>query len=783
MKAVRIIYIGLLAVASSGCVKDIETPFNIPDQPAIFVDESSVTRFSMLLIGTFGHDMSDIASYGVEISDELFETDGSYRTLIPEEFDDDKFVLGVTDLKVNETYFIRAFINNGISRLYSQIITQKTPESSVASVSDVVVKQGMLSATIEDNGGREVVDCGFVWGEVNDRTNIRREKRYSAIKSVDGKSFSLPVTVMGKGLYYVMAYVEDDKNGMGYSLFPVELLCKALSIQDNDGISGGRECLVGSRLQLCAVPFPDDWTEPVTWSSSDESVASVDQTGLVTVLKEGDCVITAKVDYIMDTFRIYAHQQSVGEVLALEDDKDVYLNNVLVYAVGSRSFVVGDAENRYVNVYLGSTPAFNVKRGDIVNVVGQKITYGLVAEVTNIQDVTVLSSDNIIPEVDYKEFYEVNAKQFKEVKPVKVSGLVYQRSNSEYTFNYLYPMDNMETRYIPAYLYWPDARFANMNGQFISLKGFWLFMDDSPDWASTHNSYNNILISEAEESDSPYAVASVREVLEGTDGTYYKVTGTVSQITDTEYGRVYITDDSTQNILYLNGLVNFSGYHPKDAGGGWDSFAIRDNSIICVLGKRATDADVISLSESTLITVYNSGNQQSSLSKIIGASDGESVQTDKTLVVAKYARGILLREGSYYLQAYDSGGVDATVGDSVKVVGIKNTYAGQAQISSPAVTVISSGNVVNYPVPTLLDASNFASFNASVPTYIRYTGTLTPTDGYLNVIIDGVSGKDATISYPIMDYSDYYNKTVTVTGYYLGGTSHYITMAVSVTSP
>ncbi len=171
---------------------------------------------------------------------------------------------------------------------------------------------------------------------------------------------------------------------------------------------------------------------------------------------------------------------------------------------------------------------------------------------------------------------------------------------------------------------------------------------------------------------------------------------------------------------------------------------------------------------------------ETSLAKIIKAENNSDVETDEVLVVAKYARGVMLQEGSDYLLVYDANGVDAKIGDKVVVKGKKATYSGQAQITTPTVTVKSSGNTVTYPTVKVLDASNFASFTSNVPVYIQYKGTLVKSGNYLNVTIPGVEGKDGSIAYPAEDYSAFYDKEVTVTGFYLGGQTHYSTMVVKI---
>ena len=55
------------------------------------------------------------------------------------------------------------------------------------------------------------------------------------------------------------------------------------------------EVEVGVSVQLQATVNPSNATEPdLTWSSSDETIASVDNTGLVKGLRLGEAIITAK---------------------------------------------------------------------------------------------------------------------------------------------------------------------------------------------------------------------------------------------------------------------------------------------------------------------------------------------------------------------------------------------------------------------------------------------------------------------------------------------------------
>lgn len=296
---------------------------------------------------------------------------------------------------------------------------------------------------------------------------------------------------------------------------------------------------------------------------------------------------------------------SVAEVYDLPDGWSLTLSDALVYAVGSRSFVVGDdAAENFINVYYGDDMPFGVNAGDRVTISASKITFMGVAEINNIKTVEILSSDNNLPEVAYSP--EIG--QYDKVTPVRVSGTVFQRSNSVYTFNYLLAMEENATnasltiQYPHMYLYWPDSQYFNYNGQFVEVEGFWLFRNEAE---QSNNGLHNLLIANLYEADAPYTDASVQEVLDGVDDMFYKVTATVSQIANTNYGNLYLTDNSSDSQLYVYGLYNLNGLYPKDTVGGWDGFGISENSVITVLGKRTTYNNTVQLKDATLISVSN----------------------------------------------------------------------------------------------------------------------------------------------------------------------------------
>ncbi len=63
---------------------------------------------------------------------------------------------------------------------------------------------------------------------------------------------------------------------------------------------------LGETVQLDCAFYPINNELTVSWSSSNESVATVDQTGLVTIVGSGQCEIYAEVGGVRDTCLVYA---------------------------------------------------------------------------------------------------------------------------------------------------------------------------------------------------------------------------------------------------------------------------------------------------------------------------------------------------------------------------------------------------------------------------------------------------------------------------------------------
>jgi|GEM_PF-3634024 len=143
-----------------------------------------------------------------------------------------------------------------------------------------------------------------------------------------------------KGTYYtVTGYRQAYNSSFDYIQFIVVSAEKqeyATSVK----ITGAQDSLIiGSTLQLGAMVSPDDLTDKsVTWSSSDDSIATVDATGLVKALKEGDVDITAKAKTpgftgeVSDKVTIHVTKESIpatGITLDKTEDQTIWSTKTL----------------------------------------------------------------------------------------------------------------------------------------------------------------------------------------------------------------------------------------------------------------------------------------------------------------------------------------------------------------------------------------------------------------------------------------------------------------------
>ena len=115
-----------------------------------------------------------------------------------------------------------------------------------------------------------------------------------SIATVEGDGFNVTVNAIKEGeaiIDCILTWENVWKQTLQCNVTVKETkLIESLSIEPTVF-----EAEEGETFQITATVLPEEATDKtLEWSSSDESVATVDETGLVSVLKDGDCVITVR---------------------------------------------------------------------------------------------------------------------------------------------------------------------------------------------------------------------------------------------------------------------------------------------------------------------------------------------------------------------------------------------------------------------------------------------------------------------------------------------------------
>jgi len=172
----------------------------------------------------------------------------------------------------------------------------------------------------------------------------------------------------------------------------------------------------------------------------------------------------------------------------------------------------------------------------------------------------------------------------------------------------------------------------------------------------------------------------------------------------------------------------------------------------------------------------NSGEiSYTKLSEVVANTTGAEY-TVKGQVVATYARGFLLNDGTASILVYLNAYANYSVGDVVSVSGTTSKYSGLMQFPATSViTLLERSKTFAYPSAQTLDGAALDALSAA-PTvkYVSFTGKLSISGTYYNITVDGAT-RQGSISYPIggVVSSDLNGQDVTVTGYFIGSSAKY----------
>ena len=270
------------------CLQDPNAPENDPEAPGIQFDE--LTRASVTLTGSVGGSDSD-SSFGFIITEIVEGEERGEPIVVKADLQEDgKTFSCIADLSSGTTYSIRSYVTNVISRKLSSPLTITTPTTSKATVSNVMLIDGVLTAFVKDNGGRVLEEVGFIGGDTPNRKSLLRKEKIPAT-SVNENSFSLPISSFESGkTYFFVAYAIDEKEDVGYSPKVADVMTTSfVAFEEHE-----REVFIGENFTIKAIVTPEGVDDKfLTWQSSDPTIATVSEEGAVSPVGVGTATITA----------------------------------------------------------------------------------------------------------------------------------------------------------------------------------------------------------------------------------------------------------------------------------------------------------------------------------------------------------------------------------------------------------------------------------------------------------------------------------------------------------
>ncbi|MBP3613995.1 MAG: OB-fold nucleic acid binding domain-containing protein [Bacteroidaceae bacterium] len=172
----------------------------------------------------------------------------------------------------------------------------------------------------------------------------------------------------------------------------------------------------------------------------------------------------------------------------------------------------------------------------------------------------------------------------------------------------------------------------------------------------------------------------------------------------------------------------------------------------------------------------------STIADVIASGAGDAAV--KGTIIATYARGFLVNDGTGTILVYLGSDKGYAEGDIVTVSGATNIYGGLLQFGTNPTVEKSGTTSVSHPTPTTMTGAQLDEYlDSPVIKYVEYTGTLTINGNYYNVAVEGASTAIGSIQYPKEGVVTVQSGTVVkVTGYTIGASSgKYVnTMAIKV---
>ena len=459
-----------------------------------------------------------------------------------------------------------------------------------------------------------------------------------------------------------------------------------------------------------------------------------------------------------------AEVYTAGKVVSVEIDPSFGNATYYISADGTSTVQLEVYRGKYLEG-VSFTTKDQLKAGDDVVVFGTIVNFkGDTPEYTTGSKLVSVNGETKAPEIDYSKFPMTTVAAFIEKA---ATGEYYRLKGKVSRFNSEYCSFDLEDESGKIYVYSvtnkDEWKSKISNGGTVELAGLYTLYTNKNTGATQHEVVNAQILSFEEGQAEDYNAAEAKTVAEfiaaANKETYFKLTGTVSKF-NSQYCSFDITDES--GSIYVYSVANKAEWSSKISNGGTVTLAGKYDYYATKEQHEVIEAYILSFEAAA-----PSEAQDATVAEALAADKDAVLKVGPAVVMASSSVGFLMAQDGAMIYVY---GGNAAVGENVTVEATRAEYQGVPQLSSPKVTVNSTGAEVTYPTAKDI-TSSFASYSSETREYVTFAGKLNISGNYYNITVDGSTSVTGSIVKPVEDISSLNGKDVTITGYYLYHTS------------
>lgn len=168
------------------------------------------------------------------------------------------------------------------------------------------------------------------------------------------------------------------------------------------------------------------------------------------------------------------------------------------------------------------------------------------------------------------------------------------------------------------------------------------------------------------------------------------------------------------------------------------------------------------------------------IAEIAAGAENAAIDLKDVLVTGVTLKSYVITDATGSILVFANADPKVKVGDKVNVTGTTGKHNGLMQITTPAATVVSSGNAVSYPAPLELTEAKMKEDAPTAVTYVSFTGTVKKSGNFYNIFVGSYTAKDLSCSYYTGNMEEFVGSDIKVEGWYVGGNPHYQVVATKV---